>query len=384
MRPITLIVVLNRWPTTLSSTLAALGPYVAHKVAIVDQSAGLARLEDGQSAYFDRVRYAARGSLDELRNASLALARELDADAWGLSLDSDESIDTKSILALHALAAGSNDVSAYLLPCYNYVGLGRWITTYTFRLFRLADPIVFSHTVHESISPALVRLSLNWRYAPVPIQHLDFLDPVAGKRDRYRALLRAAIERGEDLAFLKTLYAIECIWVGDDVLALRHLDEAIALAAEPSHAGRFSGRDDFPVSIKALHFTQTGRLTEAEALWRRLYDTAEPRVKAECALGLATIATQQGDQERALQWVETSLSTWATAEGYFSRATTLCALKQRDSAYRDVLAGIDLNPMVSDHRIQGHMPERDAFGLQCLLNPDFRGLPHLVRAVATL
>ena len=384
MRPITLIIVMNRWPTTLSSALNVVGPYVAHKVAVVDQSAGLESLDGEQSGHFDRIRYVARGSLDELRNLSLELAREFDASAWALSVDCDEFIDAKSILALHALADSSDRISAFVLPCYNYVGQGRWATTYSFRLLRLSDPVEFSHAIHESISASLVRNSLAWSYGNAPIQHLDFLNPVTGKRQQYRTLLEAAIERGRDLAFLKTLLAMECSWAGDDELALLHLEEAISLASEPLQSGRFSGRDDFPVFLKAQILARGGRLKEAEAQWMRLYAIAEQRVRAEAALALAAIATQVGDHIRALKWADESLSLWRSAEGYFSRATTLCALKARDRAYDDILAGIELNPMAGDRRIQGSMAESGTSRLQCLLNPEFSGLPNLVRALSTL
>jgi tetratricopeptide (TPR) repeat protein len=384
MRSITLIVVMNRWPVTLSAALEELSPYVARAVAIIDRSAGLENLNCEQAAHFDRVRYMTRAALDELRNVSLDLARDVDASAWGLILDSDEFIEAKSVVALNSLVSDFDRVSAYLLPRYNYVGHGRWATSYGFRFIRLSDPIEFSHSIHESISPSLVRNNLVWAYADAAIQHLDFLSPVPGKRRRYKALLEATIRRGDDLAFLKTLYAIECIWGGESELGLVHLDEAIAAASEPAHSGRFSGRDDFPVSIKAHFFARAGRLAEAAALWTELYASAEPRVKAECALGLAVISTQQRDHARSLEWTNASLSLWTTADGYFSRATTLCALKQRDPAYRDLMKGIELNPMAGDWRVQGRMAAKGTFGLQCLLNPDYRGLSNLVRALAQI
>lgn len=384
MHSITLIVVMDRWPATLTAALEKLAPYLGHKVAVVDQSAGLDSLNSEQVAHFDRVRYMARVSLDELRNASLDLAREVDASAWALILDSDESIDASSAIALHALASGSDLVSAYLLPRYNYVGHGRWATSYSFRFMRIADPIEFSHSIHESISPSLVRNNLVWSYADAAIQHLDFLSPVPGKRGRYKALLEAAIGRGEDLVFLKTLYAIECIWAGENELGLLHLDEAIAMVCEPAQSGRFSGRADFPVCIKAQVLARGGRLDDAAALWTRLYAGAEQRVRAECALGLAAMSTRQGDHARALEWTDASLSLWTTAEGYFSRATTLCALKQRDRAYQDVMKGSALNPMAGDSRVQGRMETGGIFGLQCLLNPDYSGLLNLMRALAQI
>jgi tetratricopeptide (TPR) repeat protein len=384
MRPITLIVVMNRWPATLADALKVLAPYVQHKVAIVDRRAGLESLDIYKSSHFDHVRYVDRTSLDKLRNASLELARELDASAWALMLDSDEFIETSSAIALHQLASSSDSLSAYLLPLYNYVGHGRWASSYSFRLIRLSDPIEFRNSIHESISASLVRNDLAWAYGNVPIQHLDFLSPVAGKRERYKASLQAAIGCGEDLTFLKTLYAIECIWGGEDELGLLHLDDAISIASEPCQSGRFSGRDDFPLSIKAQYFTRVGRLTEAESLWTRLYASAEQRVKAESALGLASISTRKGDHTRALQWTDASLSLWATADGYFSRATTLYTLKERDLAYYSILKGIELNPMAGDRRIQGRIEGNSVFDLQSLLNPEFSGLPNLIRSLSTL
>ena len=382
MPAITLIVVMNRWPATLSGALAVVAPYVAHKVAIVEQAAGLKSLDGGQSVHFDRVRYFRRAPLHELRNASLELAREVDPSAWALILDSDEFIDTKSAVALCALASGSGQASAYLLPIYSYVGHGRWTTTYSFRFIRLSDPIEFNHSIHESISPCLVRHALAWSYGDVPIQHLDFLNPVTGKRRRYKALLEAEISRGEDLVFMKTLYAIECIGSGNNDLGLFYLDDAISAASEPGQSGRFSGRDDFPVSVKAHFLARVGRLSEAEALWTRLYSVAEQRVKAEAALGLAAISTRQGDHTRALNWTDASLSLWITAEGHFSRATTLCALKERALAFQDIMTGMTLNPMAGDHRIEGRMAGEGIFGLQCLLNPTYSGLPNLIRTLA--
>jgi tetratricopeptide (TPR) repeat protein len=384
MHTITLLIVMNRWPATLADTLEVLAPYVQHKVAIVDRSAGLESLDIYKSSHFDRVRYMDRTSFDKLRNASLELARELDASAWALMLDSDEFIDTSSAIALQKLASNSDSVSAYLLPCYNYVGHGRWASTYRFRLIRLSDPIDFRNSIHESISASLVRNDLSWAYGNVPIQHLDFLSPVASKREQYKSSLQAAIGCGEDLTFLKTLYAIECIWAGEDELGLLQLDEAISMASEPCQSRRFSGRDDFPVAIKAQYFARLGRLGEAESLWTRLYAAAEQRVKAESALGLASISTRKGDYTRALQWTDASLSLWTTAEGYISRATTLYTLKQRDLAYDSIMKGLELNPMAADSRIQGPIEENSVFDLQSLLNPEFSGLPNLIRSLSTL
>ncbi len=384
MCSVTLILILNRWPTTLSSTLEEIRPYLTHKVAVVDQSAGLATLDAEQAAYFDAVQYVAGAPLDELRNASLELARNLNTSAWGLLIDGDEYVDTRSIIALRALADSPDSVSAYLLPGYNYVGQGRWATMYKFRLIRLVDPVEFSHSIHESISPSLVRNSLAWTYGHVAIQHLDFLDPVVGKRERYKALLRVALERGKDLVFLKTLYAIECVAEGQSELAISHLNSAIALAGEQSQCGRFSGRDDFPASIKAQLFSRIGRLSEAQTLWERVFISGEQRVKAESALGLASIATRTGDLAEALKWADASLALWETADAYFSKATTLCALKERERAYQNIMRGMELNPMAGDRRVQGPMAGSNVFDLQCLLNPEFKGLAQLVRSCSVL
>jgi tetratricopeptide (TPR) repeat protein len=378
---ITLTMVMNRWPATLHATLATLAPYVCRKVAVVDQQPGWTSLDGEQAAHFDDIKYTQQQTLDQLRNESLRLAREKAAGDWALVIDSDEFIDEQSLLALHAAIAASSDVSAHLLPIHNYVGHGRWTTSYSFRLFHLGQPIEYSYAIHESISPSLVRNGLRWQYLDASIQHLDFVNPVPGKRARYRALLEDAIGRGEDLAFLKSLYAIECFWSGEHDAVLRHLDEAIAIALDRDRNPRFAGRDDFPTALKAYFFLHHRDLRRAESLFERLWDRAEARAAAEGGLGLASIACMQGDHAKALEWIEASLARWESAAAIFSRATVRSELGEPRLALRDIAHGLRLNPLAGDPRILGEPNPEEVFGWQCLLPPSYRGLPTLLQKV---
>jgi tetratricopeptide (TPR) repeat protein len=378
---ITLVMVINRWPQTLDSALTVLDPFVCKKVAIVDKSPNFARLSRTQRGHFDAVRYTEHLTLDRLRNASLELARELAEDTWALVVDTDEFVEAQSLVRLCQAIAPTSEVCAFLLPVYNYVGHGRWTTSYSFRLFRLNRPIEYRYEIHESISPSLVRNNLHWQYVNAAIQHLDFIKPVAGKRLRYKALLAKAIEKGEDLAFLKTLYAAECFWSGEYVSALRHLDDAIGLADDPAGNSRFGGRDDFPLALKAQYLVHGRELSQAEALFKRLYEKAEARVAAEAALGLAYIAGIDGDNSTALEWINASLARWESSEAVFSRATVFADLEQPQSALRDISHGLRLNPMAGDARILGEPNPESIFGGQSLLHPNYQGLPKLLQKV---
>lgn len=370
--------VLDKWPETLFETIGAIEPFVAHKVAVVDQTSSRLQLNEAQTSLFDVVEYTRELSFDRLRNESLRLARTVCPNSWALVIDSDEQINPLELVKAHQVIAATT-ASAFLLPRYNYVGQGRWATTYGFRLFRLDAPILYSYEIHESISPSLIEHGLDWDYLDAPLQHLDFINPTQGKRARYKKLLADAITKGVDLAFLKTLYAIECIWSGEQIEALRHLDEAILFAQDPNLNPRFNGRDDFPMMIKAQALLQGGAPAEAKTLFEKIQRRAEPRVAAEAALGIAQADSATGAQTKALENIEASIALWDTADAVFSRATAYAELDETALALRDLSAGLRRNPMAGSPLIQGPLDPDGVFGLQCLLHPNYRGIGALLQ-----
>lgn len=382
MQEIVLAMVLDRWPQTLHSALATLEPFVDRKVALIDPRSGLASLDNKQRGYFDIVSQARSQGLAGLRNESLALAHQIATpNSWALVLDADEHIDPPSLIAAREAVASASGTSAFLLPQYNYVGHGRWTTAYGFRLFSLDSPIEYRHDIHESISFALTRHKLSWRYAPAPIQHLDFLDPVIGKRLRYRRLLAEAIEIGDDLTFLKTLYAMECSWQGEYERAFALLDEAIELAADPVQNRRFAGRSDFPLALKAQYLFHQNDLDQAGILFGQLVEKAEARVTAEAALALSNIASLEGRQLDALRWIDKSLERWPLSEAAFSRAVVLAELGETEKAFEAISLGLRLNPMAGDHRILIKTNPESIYVRQSLLNPAYHGLPALIQMI---
>jgi len=381
MNALTLTIVLNRWPDTLHDALAAIEPYVGCTVAVVDQSAGLRLLDTEQASRFDAVRYIEHRTLDKLRNESLALARETAGGTWALVIDSDEFLEAQSLVSMCGAAAAAADVSAFLIPLHSYVGHGRWTTSYSFRLFRLDRPIEYTYEIHETISPALLRNGLRWQYLDAAIQHLDFINPVPGKRARYKMLLADALKNGDDLAFLKSLYAVECFWSGERDYAVAHLDAAIALVHDRSRHSRLEGKEDLPLTLRAQLSLQLGELSSAEKLFERLYRTGAVRAAAEGALGLAYIASLHDKHEKALEWIEASLTRWESAQAIFSRATALCELSRPDAALQDLSYGLKLNPMAGDPRIFGEPHAESIFRWQSMLHPKYRGLPSLLQAI---
>jgi len=381
MNALTLTMVMNRWPDTLHATLAALDPYVCSKVAIVDQNPDLLSLVKDQVEHFDAVRYTQHQTLDRLRNESLALARGKAENTWALVIDSDEFVEAQSLVTMCGAIASASDVSAFLIPQHSYIGHGRWTTSYGFRLFRLAAPIEYSYEIHETISPSLLRNGLRWQYLDAAIQHLDFINPVAGKRARYKALLAEALNKGDDLAFLKSLYAVECFWCGEHDSAVAHLDEALALVGDRTRHSRLEGKEDFPLTLKAQLSLQLGDVQRAANLFERLYRTGATRAAAEGALGLAWIASINGAHDRALEWIQASLARWESAQAVFSRATALCDLDKPHAALQDLSYGLKLNPMAGDPRILGKPHPESIFRWQSMLHPGYRGLPKLLRDV---
>lgn len=381
MNALTLTMVMNRWPDTLDDALAALDPYVGCKVAIVDRSAGLGALNAEQASRFDAVRYAEHRTLDRLRNESLALARETAGGSWALVIDSDEFLEAQSLVSMCGAVASATDISAFLIPLHSYIGHGRWTTSYSFRLFRLDHPIEYSYEIHETISPSLLRNGLRWQYLDAAIQHLDFISPVPGKRARYKTLLADALKNGDDLAFLKSLYAVECFWSGERDCAVAHLDEAIALVHDRSRHSRLEGKEDFPLTLRAQLALQLGELSSAENLFERLYHTGAVRAAAEGALGLAWIASLYGKHDKALEWIEASLRRWESAQAVFSRATALCDLNKPHAALQDLSYGLKLNPMAGDPRILGEPHAESIFRWQSMLHPAYRGLPALLQTI---
>jgi tetratricopeptide (TPR) repeat protein len=382
VQEIALVMILDRWPRTLDLTLAKLAPLVDRKIALLDVRAGLDSLNSQQQLHFDAVEQARSQGLAGLRNESLALARKMTVpDSWALVIDADEQIDPASLVTVREAIASASETAAFLLPQYNYVGHGRWATAYGFRLFRLHAPIEYQHDIHESISSSLIRHGLPWRYLSAPIQHLDFLDPVVGKRPRYKRLLETAIDEGQDLAFLKTLYAMECFWHRENERALAVLDEAIEAAADPIQNRRFGGRNDFPVALKAQYLVHKRAYDQAASLFRHLVEHAETRVRSEAALGLSNIASLQDRPLEALHWIDASLARWPLSEAAFSRATVLAEMGKSQQALGAISLGLQLNLMAGDDRISTETSRESLYVQLSLLNPAYRGLSALLKSM---
>jgi tetratricopeptide (TPR) repeat protein len=246
----------------------------------------------------------------------------------------------------------------------------------------LDHSIEYKYDIHKSIGPSLAEQSLSWKYLDAPIQHFDFLDVVAGKRDRYRRMLKNAIDRGDDLPFLKTIYAIELFAAKQYEEAHSQVSDAIKLV--PTEQSRLGASDNFPRFFQNLFFLVQGARARARDGFGELLlqgtartESDRSRYMGETYLALGALETLEGNYESALQCTNESISQWKSAEALFSRATLHAHLRRRAMAFEDIMEGLSLNPMAGDPRILKATHPETVFEFQCILNPMFKGLDKL-------
>ena len=356
-------------------------------VVVVDERNGF-RLAAYQEALFDTVIYSKANSLDQLRNESLLAARRTVSNGWALVIDSDEFVDAHS-LAVMREALATTSIHAFQLPVFNYFGRGRWATTYAYRLFRLDAPIEYRYRIHESIAPSLADNALCWDFLYAPIHHLDFIEIQRGKREKYLAMLNREIEEGQDLPFLLAIRAVELFAKGANSDALTDIDSAIGLAM--SCRSRLEGKDDFPRFLQALFLLKLGAHADAYKKFLTLFErarsggSARARLRAaESALGLASVESSKGSYRAALEWAESSIALWPSAEGLFNSATLSCLLGNIDFAFARMSEGLSLNGLAADTRVLCADHPETLFDWQSLLVPQYAGSTALAQRLRSV
>lgn len=89
---------------------------------------------------------------------------------WILSVDADELMDEKSMRILRKKLLESQNEDAYILPCNQYYGDGKWATWYLARVFRNTSSVKFDSAIHGSVTKSVTK---PFTYCPAIIHHMD-------------------------------------------------------------------------------------------------------------------------------------------------------------------------------------------------------------------
>lgn len=135
---------------------------------------------------------------------------------WLLILDADERLDeTKVELLKDTLAQAPQEVMAFRIPWYNYIGNGKFVETSTAaRIVRNVKGIKYNNfSIHASITDSVKQMGGKTENLHFPLQHFDIIcgKRTAEKREIYRTKLESTIK---DYQMNPTEYgALENIYV---------------------------------------------------------------------------------------------------------------------------------------------------------------------------
>jgi glycosyltransferase involved in cell wall biosynthesis len=299
--------------------------------------------------------------------------------AWILVIDADEVMDPDVLRRLKRdLRTAPDEVAAYSIPSYQYLGAGRWSLINLLRLFRNEPGMRYSSNgLHDTIRFAAQRLgTLGDRYAP--IHHMDALIPhrAPAKRSRNVGMLRDLLRTarfGPDNPESRIH-----LMLGQEYLALTDYPAA---ETELRLAASFGDdREHFAELLLCQLMVRLGRYGEALAQSRTLAggtkgpNVQRPTVVAQALLGLHRTA-------------EATAVCVAAAEEYPEVAhhhLNLAALTYRDdpvAALARLRIAASLNPAVFDRRIYGRGDDPALFRPQptfLSVTPDFVELVYRV------
>lgn len=135
---------------------------------------------------------------------------------WLLILDADERLDeTKVELLKDTLAQAPQEVMAFRIPWYNYIGNGKFVETSTAaRIVRNVKGIKYNNfSIYASITDSVKQMGGKTENLHFPLQHFDIIcgKRTAEKREIYRTKLESTIK---DYQMNPTEYgALENIYV---------------------------------------------------------------------------------------------------------------------------------------------------------------------------
>lgn len=328
-------------------------------------------------------RFGATVIVDAERGQDLARNTYVEAARgdWILVLDADERLLAPSHATIRrALPAVPEDITALVLPRFDYIGHGRWYHyTGIYRLFRNHPEIRYNQAwAHATVGMAANEVgTVSELYAP--IHHYDVLLPgrQAPKRKRYtqglKDALRADPEDARAAAFL-----------GCEYLVADRFDEAEEFL-------RLSMRLDPDAQPRALtHLVYVHLCRNELARARELAETQVPERHAfffrQLMLRvLAEIAVRSDDVPQAIAHCEEALAAWPNSPEMHLNLGALLARRDPARAIHHLNLALVLNPGLLDPVIYRPGEEPNGFMYSFTFLSSTRTLfEHLAEAHAEL
>lgn len=169
---------------------------------------------------------------------------------WILALDTDEEISPERIQRIkQELIDIPENVGAIRLSVINYIGYGRWVTTFSPKVIRITDKIRYNDAIyHPTVTHSVLKNGIKIGRSPQFIEHFGPLynkNEFKKRLDRIYAMKRT-IKEDEQNCFLFSMLAVEYMSIGNIKDALKYIEIVLNMGDDQDK--------DLPRFLKALIF----------------------------------------------------------------------------------------------------------------------------------
>lgn len=323
-----------------------------------DDSADVAR------SFNCRVIDAHEDAFDAARNRYLEQA---DSD-WVLFIDTDERITKSTALKVHeAINSAEQNLLGCYMPRFEYIGQGKWTTTWVLRLFRVHSHIRYPsyRALHTSVRDSINELGGETRNIYAQIHHLDILlkDRAASKRKRYVEHLLTDIRNGN---YDNTSY----YYLGLEYTAIGEYEQAEKCYRTSS---QMNSSNHFPELFLAQQYLHQKRYEESRREAESLLNE-NARIKVPALVVLAELAVQEGSVEEAIRCcLEAIELAPLEPSAHLNLASLLETSDPLQSIYH-LSRAVDLNPYLLNHQIYGKGEQPNLYQHQISFISSFRSV----------
>jgi len=216
---------------------------------------------------------------------------------WILVLDVDEEITPKRVEKLkQELANVPKDVGAIRISILNYIGYGRWVTTFSPKIIRITNKIKYNEMIyHTTVTQSILENGMKLGRTSHFIEHFGPLYDENEFRKRLNRIhdMEHFVEKGKKDCLLFSMLAVEYISIGKIEKALEYIEKALSISADQDK--------DFPRFLKALIYYRLNLPWLAEKALLEV--TNQKSFTAEAQLLLAELDNRQGNSYSALNRV---------------------------------------------------------------------------------
>jgi glycosyltransferase involved in cell wall biosynthesis len=173
----------------------------------------------------------------EAKNLVLDLARDSYLKKakypWILVIDADErlaKIDKKMVY--NYLNSTLEQIWAFSIKIYQYIGEGKWALTDMLRLFRNNHIVMYNNSeIHATILPSIITNGGKISSIPLYFHHIDILEKerTLMKRERYKNLLKDKISDKYFMRNDENSYYLYKIFLGLEYVAIKDFDNSECL-----------------------------------------------------------------------------------------------------------------------------------------------------------